>query len=116
MLAAQADWAIVERGWHAHVLGEAPHTFTSAVEAVKTLRVRQQGSCLRHTMEWTTEALGWMHHALMPSGLLKQTLLQLPCACSNATSLCMPARLTHHCAGSLCGRVSSCMRLLGLPV
>jgi hypothetical protein len=35
----QADWRIVERGWHAHVLGEAPHTFTSAVEGVKTLRV-----------------------------------------------------------------------------
>ena len=28
------------RGWHAHVLGEAPHTFTDPVEAVKTLRVR----------------------------------------------------------------------------
>ncbi|KAK9842452.1 hypothetical protein WJX81_000771 [Elliptochloris bilobata] len=34
----EADWSIVERGWHAHVLGEAPHTFTSALEAVKTLR------------------------------------------------------------------------------
>ena len=30
----------MERGWHAHVLGEAPHTFTDPVEAVKTLRVR----------------------------------------------------------------------------
>lgn len=36
---AQADWKIVERGWHAHVLGEAPHKFTSALEAIKTLRV-----------------------------------------------------------------------------
>lgn len=38
--ATQADWSIVERGWHAHVLGEAPHTFTDPVEAVQTLRVR----------------------------------------------------------------------------
>jgi hypothetical protein len=35
----QADWNIVKKGWYAHVLGEAPHTFTSAAEAVKTLRV-----------------------------------------------------------------------------
>lgn len=35
----QADWNIVKRGWHAHVLGKAPHTFTDAVTAVKTLRV-----------------------------------------------------------------------------
>ena len=36
----QADWKIVERGWHAHVLGEAEHKFPSALEAVKKLRVR----------------------------------------------------------------------------
>ena len=35
----QADWNIVKRGWDAHVLGKAPHTFTDAVTAVKTLRV-----------------------------------------------------------------------------
>ena len=29
----------MKKGWYAHVLGEAPHTFTSAAEAVKTLRV-----------------------------------------------------------------------------
>lgn len=58
MLTAQADWAIVERGWHAHVLGEAPHTFTSAVEAVKTLRVRRQGFFLRHMEGQTSGALG----------------------------------------------------------
>jgi hypothetical protein len=29
----------VKKGWYAHVLGEAPHTFASAAEAVKTLRV-----------------------------------------------------------------------------
>lgn len=36
----QADWNIVKRGWDAHVLGKAPHTFTDAVTAIKTLRVR----------------------------------------------------------------------------
>ena len=36
----QADWDIVKRGWDAHVLGKAPHQFTDAVTAVKTLRVR----------------------------------------------------------------------------
>jgi hypothetical protein len=30
---------MVKRGWDAHVLGEAPNKFTSAVEAVKKLRV-----------------------------------------------------------------------------
>jgi len=34
----EADWEMVERGWRAHVLGKAPHTFTDAVEAVRTLR------------------------------------------------------------------------------
>jgi len=29
----------VKRGWYAHVLGEAEHTFTDPVEAVETLRV-----------------------------------------------------------------------------
>ncbi|KAG6548579.1 hypothetical protein Mapa_010068 [Marchantia paleacea] len=33
-----ADWKIVERGWHAHVLGEAPHQFQSAVEAITTIK------------------------------------------------------------------------------
>jgi hypothetical protein len=37
----QADWKIVERGWHAHVLGQAPHKFPSALEAIKKLRVRR---------------------------------------------------------------------------
>lgn len=32
-----ADWAMVERGWHTHVLGEARH-FASAREAVETYR------------------------------------------------------------------------------
>ena len=97
MLVAQADWAIVERGWHAHVLGEAPHTFTSAVEAVKTLRVRRRGLLsaahdgvgpLPHMMVWTTEALGLMYDALMHPGLvLTHTLLQPPRSCSHANSV-----------------------------
>lgn len=32
------DWDVVKRGWDAQVLGEAPHKFKSAVEAVKKLR------------------------------------------------------------------------------
>uniref|UniRef100_A0A0D9WHU4 phosphoglycerate mutase (2,3-diphosphoglycerate-independent) n=1 Tax=Leersia perrieri TaxID=77586 RepID=A0A0D9WHU4_9ORYZ len=32
------DWDVVKRGWDAQVLGEAPHKFKNAVEAVKTLR------------------------------------------------------------------------------
>lgn len=32
------DWSVVKRGWDAQVLGEAPHKFRSAVEAVKKLR------------------------------------------------------------------------------
>jgi 2,3-bisphosphoglycerate-independent phosphoglycerate mutase len=34
----EADWEMVKRGWHAHVLGKAPHYFEDAVEAVRTLR------------------------------------------------------------------------------
>jgi 2,3-bisphosphoglycerate-independent phosphoglycerate mutase len=34
----QNDWSVVKRGWDAQVLGEAPFKFTSALEAVKTLR------------------------------------------------------------------------------
>lgn len=32
------DWSIVKRGWDAQVLGEAPHKFTSASEALKKLK------------------------------------------------------------------------------
>lgn len=32
------DWGVVKRGWDAQVLGEAPHKFTNALEAIKTLR------------------------------------------------------------------------------
>lgn len=34
----EADWNIVKKGWYAHVLGEAPHKFTDALTAIKTLR------------------------------------------------------------------------------
>eukprot|EP00244_Chara_vulgaris_P001338 TRINITY_DN1210_c0_g2_i1.p1 TRINITY_DN1210_c0_g2~~TRINITY_DN1210_c0_g2_i1.p1 ORF type:complete len:560 (+),score=110.96 TRINITY_DN1210_c0_g2_i1:280-1959(+) len=34
----EADWKIVERGWHAHVLGEAPHKFQSAMDALVELK------------------------------------------------------------------------------
>lgn len=40
----QSDWEIVERGWKAHVLGEAEHTFKDALEAVKTLKVQMSVS------------------------------------------------------------------------
>ncbi|XP_018493571.1 probable 2,3-bisphosphoglycerate-independent phosphoglycerate mutase 2 [Raphanus sativus] len=32
------DWNVVKRGWDAQVLGEAPHKFKNALEAVKKLR------------------------------------------------------------------------------
>lgn len=34
----EADWNIVERGWRAHVLGDAPHKFESALEALTKLK------------------------------------------------------------------------------
>ena len=37
---AQADWSIVERGYQAHILGEAPNTYTDAVEAIQDLRAK----------------------------------------------------------------------------
>lgn len=36
----QADWEVVRRGYDAHVLGEAPNTFTDAVDAVTQLRAK----------------------------------------------------------------------------
>ena len=36
----QSDWDIVKRGYYAHVLGEAPRSFTDPLEAVRALRVR----------------------------------------------------------------------------
>lgn len=34
----QSDWRVVQRGYYAHVLGEAPHYFQDPVEAVRTLK------------------------------------------------------------------------------
>ena len=34
----EADWPMVERGWKAHVLGEAPNKFTDPIEALKKLK------------------------------------------------------------------------------
>lgn len=38
----EADWRIVERGWHAHVLGNA-RGFTSAIEAIEVLEAESPG-------------------------------------------------------------------------
>uniref|UniRef100_A0ACD5W042 Uncharacterized protein n=1 Tax=Avena sativa TaxID=4498 RepID=A0ACD5W042_AVESA len=38
------DWDVVKRGWDAQVLGEAPHKFKSALEAVKTLRAEPKAN------------------------------------------------------------------------
>lgn len=38
----EADWRIVERGWKAHVLGEA-RSFASAREAIETFRAEEEG-------------------------------------------------------------------------
>ena len=49
----EADWGMVKRGWDAHVLGKAPHTFTDALTAVKTLRVSCSGvSAEEEGMAW----------------------------------------------------------------
>lgn len=34
----EADWPMVERGWKAHVLGDAPNRFTDPIEALKRLK------------------------------------------------------------------------------
>ena len=38
----EADWAMVERGWHAHVLADA-RPFASTTEAIKTFRAEKPG-------------------------------------------------------------------------
>ena len=61
----QSDWNIVQRGWEAHVLGKAPHQFTDALTAVKTLRVR---ACVRASAwgggQTRTRVLGLLHGLL----------------------------------------------------
>jgi 2,3-bisphosphoglycerate-independent phosphoglycerate mutase len=39
----EADWSMVERGWHTHVLAEGPQ-FESAAEAIKALRAKHPGT------------------------------------------------------------------------
>jgi 2,3-bisphosphoglycerate-independent phosphoglycerate mutase len=39
----EADWTVVERGWQAHVLGEAPNRAQSASEAIRGIREREPG-------------------------------------------------------------------------
>ena len=39
----EADWTVVERGWQAHVLGEAPNRFRSASEAIRAIREKEPG-------------------------------------------------------------------------
>lgn len=34
----ESDWDIVQRGWKAHVLGEAGHSYTDPIEAIKDLK------------------------------------------------------------------------------
>ena len=89
----QADWSIVERGWHAHVLGEAPHTFTSALEAVKTLRVRH----MRDSSSMG-EGPGWLRDRAV--------------VCRHG-SMC--ANLCPNDACALCGRGLCLCRLPGKP-
>ncbi|KAK1265468.1 hypothetical protein QJS04_geneDACA016946 [Acorus gramineus] len=38
------DWEVVKRGWDAQVLGEAPHKFQNALEAVKKLRAEPKAN------------------------------------------------------------------------
>ena len=38
----EANWSMVEKGWHTHVLGEAPQ-FASAAEAITSLREQNKG-------------------------------------------------------------------------
>lgn len=37
-LPVQSDWSVVQRGYYAHVLGEAPYTFEDPVLAVRELK------------------------------------------------------------------------------
>lgn len=41
----------MERGWYAHVLGEAQARFTDPVEAIRKLRVRIRTWLVRTTVE-----------------------------------------------------------------
>lgn len=47
----EADWNIVNKGWYAHVLGEAPHTFKDCLTAVKTLRGTEDNAVSDQNLE-----------------------------------------------------------------
>jgi len=53
----EADWSIVERGWHAHVQGDA-RAFESAREAIETLRAENPGISDQYLPPWTVERDG----------------------------------------------------------
>ena len=42
----ESDWKVVERGWDAAVLGEAPHKFVDYIQGVKQLQQAQGGTTL----------------------------------------------------------------------
>lgn len=52
-----ADWRIVERGWQAHVLGEA-RPFASAAEAIETFRAEEPGIGDQYLPSFTVVANG----------------------------------------------------------
>ncbi len=66
---AQSDWSVVQRGYYAHVLGEAPNTFKDPVEAVRTLKQGNevsggmsdallQPACSPRSAGWARQRLG----------------------------------------------------------
>ena len=64
----QADWSIVEKGWKAHVLGEAPHKFPDAVTAIKELRVLPPPPPPRRLKPPPCNCLGSSPAGRMPAG------------------------------------------------
>ena len=54
----EADWAMVERGWKAHVRGEAPRRFASATEAVETFRAEDDEATDQFLPAFVIEAGG----------------------------------------------------------
>jgi len=62
----QADWRIVERGWRAHVLGDA-RRFRSASEAVLTLRAEAPGIIDQNLPAFT---IADPHDATRPAGTI----------------------------------------------
>lgn len=40
----ESDWGVVQRGWEAHILGEAPNRFSDPVQGVKQLQTDKNGN------------------------------------------------------------------------